>query len=160
MPIFNQVQSEFPDLEYAAQAIFALGSIAEMHNDFAGAIVYYEQIEKEYPYSNVIVASLVRNANDKLLLRNPQSALLYIQKAESTQRRVLNRFSVEDGELPAAKPYQKQDFNDHFDENILYLKGEALNQVERYDAAITNFQELINTFPKTELLDFANMGLG
>jgi len=160
VPIFEQVEKDYPNLEYAAQALFALGSISEMSNDYLGAISYYERIEREYPYSNVIVTSLVRHANDKLLLRNPQSAMLYIQKAETTQRKINNKFDVDKDSISNDKPYQKQDFNDNYNENIFYLKGEANNQIERYDAAISNFQEVLLFYPNSELLDFVNMGMG
>jgi len=159
IPYFTETEELFPTFDYAAQSLYALASISEMNNDFTGAIEYYEKIERKYPYSNVIVASLVRNANDKLLLRNPQSALLYIQKAESTHRRINNKFDSDDTTL-ITRPYQKQDFNDNYLENILYLKGEAYNQVERYDIAIANFDELKKTYPNSSLMDFVNMGLG
>jgi TolA-binding protein len=163
VPYFVETQKSFPDFEYAAQSLYALGSIDEMDKNYSGAIEHYEQIENEYPYSNVILAALIRNANDKLLLRNPQSALLYIQKAESTHNNIMERrdpLKDETNKNTNPKQYQKQDFNEHYGENILYLKGEAYNQIERYELAIVNFEEILRAYPKSELLDFVNMGIG
>ena len=153
IPHFAETQKSFPNLKYAAQSLYALGSIAEMDKNYEKAIGYYEQIEMDYPYSNVIIASLVRNANDRLLLRNPQAALLYIQRAENGYRRIATGDSV--GLL-----YEKQDFNDNYLENIEYLQGEAYNQIEQYDQAIKNFNEVVTSYPKSELMDFVNMGIG
>jgi tetratricopeptide (TPR) repeat protein len=164
IPYFVETQKNFPDFEYAAQSLYALGSIAEMNKEYASAIEYYEKIETEYPYSNVILAALVRNANDKLLLRNPHSALLYIQKTESTYHNIITKKretnTDETDNNTNTKQSQKQDFNDHYSENILYLKGEAYNQIERYDLAISHFEEVLRAYPKSELLDFVNMGIG
>jgi len=42
----------------------------------------------------------------------------------------------------------------------LYLKGEAFNQVENYEQAILSFELLVKAYPKSDLVDLANMGLG
>ncbi|MCL2038886.1 MAG: tetratricopeptide repeat protein [Bacteroidetes bacterium] len=153
IPYFTESQKNFPNYIYAAQSLYALGSIAEMDKDYEKAISYYNRIESEYPYSNVILASLIRNANDRLLLRNPQSALIYIQRAENIYRKIIMKDSV--GML-----YAKQDFNENYLENIEYLQGEAYNQVAQYDQAIKHFNEVVNSYPKSNLMDFVNMGIG
>ena len=150
---FTEAQKSFPNLVYAAQSLYGLGSIAEMDKDYDKAIIYYNRIENEYPYSNVILASLIRNANDKLLLRNPQAALLYIQRADNIYRRIVKKDSV--GVL-----YAKQDFNEGYLENVEYLQGEAYNQVGQYDQAIKYFNEIVHSYPKSDLMDFVNMGIG
>lgn len=152
IPFFDSTYKNYPDKLYAAQSIYALATIAEMDKDYNKAIKYYELLQNDYKYSNVIIASLIRNANDDLLVRNPQSALLNIQKAENAYQHIVAKDSI--GLL-----YSKQDFNEKYNENVLYLKGEALNQVKNYDQAILTFSELINTYPNTNLIDLANMGL-
>ena len=154
IPYFDSTYKNYPYKQYAAQSIFALGSIAEMDKDFEKAIKYYEQIQNDYKYSNVILASLVRHANDNLLLRNPQAALLSIQRAENVYNQYINNKDS------IGKLYAKQDFNANFKENVLYLKGEALNQVGNYEQAIIAFEELIRSYPKSYLVDLSNMGLG
>jgi len=148
-PFFDSTYLNYPNGIYAAQAIFALGSIEEMDKNFENAIKFYEQIQNNYRFSNVILAALVRNANCNLLLRNPQPALMNIQRAENTFQQINSRDSV-----------AKQDFNENFNENVLYLKGETFNQLENFDQAIQSFDQLIKTYPNSYLLDFANSGLG
>jgi TolA-binding protein len=153
IPYFDSTHKNNPHKQYAAQAIFALGSIAEMDKDYEKAIKYYEQIQSDYRFSNVILTSLVRNANCNLMLRTPQAALMSIQRAENAHQQILNRDSI--GRL-----YAKQDFNKNFNENVLYLKGEAFNQVENYEQAVLSFEQLIKNYPNSDLVDLANMGLG
>ena len=150
---FEDAQKNFPNSIYAPQSLYALGSIAEMDKEYDKAISHYNKIENEYPYSNVIIASLVRNANDRLLLRNPQSALLYIQRAENIYKRINANDSI--GML-----YAKQDFNEQYLENIEYLQGETYNQIGQYDQAIKHFEVITNSYPKSDLMDFVNMGIG
>ena len=153
IPYFSETQKNFPNLVYAAQSLYALGSIAEMDKDYEKAITYYNRIESEYPYSNVNIASLIRSANDRLILRNPQTAMLYIQRADNIYKRIAMRDSI--GLL-----YDKQDFNENYLENIDYLQGEAYNQIGQYDQAIKHFNEVVNSYPKSDLINFANMGIG
>ena len=153
IPFFEATHTNSPEGQYAAQAIFALGTIAEMDKDYEKAIRYYEQIQSNHRFSNVILAALVRHSNDNLLLRNPQAALISIQRAENIYQSIKNNDST-------GKLYAKQDFNENFAESVLYLKGEALNQVGNYEQAIRNFEDLIRLYPKSDLVDLANMGLG
>jgi TolA-binding protein len=144
--------------KYAAQSVYALGTIAEMDKEYSKAIGYYKLLQEEYPYSNASLASLIRNANDELLLREPQRALLLLQKVESIHQHIEMNDSI-------GKLYVQQDFIDAYTEDVMYLKGESFNQLGNYDQAIIILNDLVKYYAERNdrnglLLNDAYMGLG
>lgn len=149
----SETDDNLSNYEYAAQAIYALGVIAEMNSDLPLANKHWLMLDSHYRYSNVSVPSYLRYANDNLLLRNPKNAIMSLQKADNAMFHINEKDSI--GLL-----YRQQEFNANFKENSLYLKAEASNGLQQYSQSIPIFQELISSFPNSSLLPNAYMGIG
>ncbi len=153
IPYFETASKNFADGIYTPSSIYALGTIAEMNKDYNKAMGFYDMLYSDYRYSQVIVAAFLRNANDALLLRNPQAAMLSIERAENAMAHINAKDSI--GAL-----YAEQDYYDKSKENVIYLKGEALNQTNNFDQAIEIFDSFIKKYSQSELIDHVYMGLG
>lgn len=151
IPVFEQLVSEYPNGNFADDALFALGTIAEVNRQYPDAIKYYKDLQKKYPYRNTALQAYLREANNDILQRDAASALLALERAETIRR----ESAIDTLEKNI---YEKQSYNDNAQERIYYLRGEAYNLASNYDKAIESFQLLSNNYKDSKLKLHGVMG--
>ncbi len=75
--------TRFPQSSYADNALFLAGRIAVDHNNFAEAIKYFAQVEKEYPRSNKVVAAKFAKAMTYKKMNLPEFALRALKEVRA-----------------------------------------------------------------------------
>jgi tol-pal system protein YbgF len=150
---FERCYKDFSGGIYQAQSLYALGTIAEINNDYEKSIEYFTKIQDEFPYSSVVVVAMIRTANDALLLRNPQKALLHIYRAEQSVAHIQAQDSI-------GNKYMPQDYFENAAESIEYLKGEIYNQTANFDKTIAVLNNFATKYPNSKLKDYVYMALG
>ena len=152
-PIFSECFQKYPTKEFADDALFALGIIAEMNKSYDAAINYYNTISKKYPYCNNFIASRVREANNRLVNRDVTMAFVVIENAQNKLAHIRNQDSI--GLL-----YEKQSYAEHASEDLLYLQAEAFNHAGKFDEALIAFNSFLETFSESPLKNYARLGAG
>lgn len=152
-PIFESCYRTYPEGEYADESLFSLGLIAELNRDFEIAVNYFRTAATKYPFSNVFIASKIRESNNNLVLRRPAPALLSLEEAEKVYWKIKTNDSI-------AKVYQEQSYTGHAAEEILYLKGEAYNIAGKYTQAHSIFQSFLGSYSYSMLTNYARLGAG
>jgi len=150
---FQECYSQYPDGEFADDALFALGMSAEVSREYEVAIGYFKTIQKKYSFSNNVLISMLREVNDNLILRKPSSALITIENANVIVRHIQQKDSL--GLL-----YEKQSYFEKIPEELLYLRGEAYNQAENYEQAAAFFHGFLETFTSSYLTGYVRLGYG
>ncbi|MBV2167319.1 MAG: tetratricopeptide repeat protein [Bdellovibrio sp.] len=75
--------TRFPQSSYADNALFLAGRMAVDHNNFAEAIKYFAQVEKEYPRSNKVVAAKFAKAMTYKKMNLPEFALRTLKEVRA-----------------------------------------------------------------------------
>ncbi len=150
---FQECYSQYPNGEFADDALFALGMSSEVSREYDVAIGYFRTIEKKYPFSNTVLISMLREVNDNLILRKPSSALITIENANVIVRHIQQKDSL--GLL-----YKKQSYFEKIPEELLYLRGEAYNQSQNYEQAAAFFHGFLETFTSSYLTGYVRLGYG
>lgn len=153
LPALEQCYSEFPEMPLADDAVYLSGQIHEFLRNYAQAADFYERLRKEYPYSNLVVSSGIREANNRLILRQHGSAMLALENIQN----ILNKISAKNDEN---KRYPEQDNAANAREEILYLRGEALNIGGNYARALTIFDSFLETFYESKFKNYARLAAG
>jgi outer membrane assembly lipoprotein YfiO len=149
----QQCASVYPEGQLSDDAIFAYGQLYEQEGESEKAIAAFKRVRIEYPRTNVYVASLIREANNYLLLRKYPDALLVLERANFATQSILEQDSV-------GKSFEKQTNFDNPQEAILYLRGEASNLAGNYDQALMYFETFLNTFFGSALEHKSKLGAG
>lgn len=152
-PVFQECYREHPEGKYADDALFALGESAEINRRYEEAVKYFRLIGSDYPFSNSFVSSRIREANNKLTLREPNSALVTLKKAESTINHIFAADSI--GIL-----YEPQTYISSPAEDIMYLRGEAYNSAGNFDEALLIFNAFLNTYTDSPRENYVRLGAG
>lgn len=150
---FEKCYRLYPTFEYADDALFALGLLAEMGRNFEVAENYYNTVLKKYPFSNTAIISRIREINNRLVLRETAQAVASVATLEMAWGHIVARDSI-------GKMYETQSYTDKANEEILYLKAETNCQTERFPYAIDNYQELIRRYPESNLCGPSRLGIG
>ncbi len=150
---FQVCINNYPKGMYADDAMFALGLTSEIEGRYETALNYYTTLEKDYPYSNSVVPAKIRQVNNHLILREAQSALIGIERANILIKHIEAQDSI--GRL-----YEKQSYFDTAPEETLYLKGEAYNMLGNYDKALDAFYTFLDTFKLSGLVNYVRLGAG
>ncbi|MFA7626678.1 MAG: tetratricopeptide repeat protein, partial [Candidatus Kapaibacterium sp.] len=153
LPLFMSLTQKYPESEYSDDSYYYVGRIHEINRNHDSALYYYRQVTKKYPKGNVHLVSLIREANNNLMLRQPSSALITLERAETIATQISNNDSI-------AQTFEKQFFVENPFDRIRYLKGEAYNIGGNHIEAKNVFQEFINDFPNSEWINHARLGLG
>lgn len=151
-PCFEECYRVYPDGGYADDALFALGLSSEIKDNYDVAITYYNTLVKKYPYTNNYVSARIREANNYLILRDPTKAIFALDNAIN----VLDRIEKQTDDGPK---YEAQTNIDGAREEALYLKAEAYNLAENYTSAEQAYNEFIDKYPTSKILDYAEIGL-
>ncbi|MDD3124898.1 MAG: tetratricopeptide repeat protein [Candidatus Kapabacteria bacterium] len=152
-PKFEECYRDFPNGEYADDAIFALGLSAEINKNYEVACSYYKTLAKKYPYSNNYVSAKIREANNYLILRDPTNAIFAVDNATTVLERIKN--SSDDG-----KQYEVQTNVERAEEEATYLKAEAYNIAGKYSEAENQYLTFLEKYPDSDMIDYAEVGLG
>ncbi len=152
-PIFEDLVLRFPKSEYSDDALFALGQIAENNSNYEDAIVYYKKIRGEYPNSNSYISALIREANNNIILRNPSSATLLLERADAT----INGIDKNDSNYVK---YENQSYSNNSKEQILYLRGESANLSKNFKQASLFFKTFIETYKQSNLINLVKLAYG
>lgn len=75
--------SRFPQSSYADNALFLAGRMAVDNNNYAGAVKYFTQIEKDYPRSNKVVAAKFAKAMTYKKMNLPEFASRSLKEVRS-----------------------------------------------------------------------------
>ncbi|MES2764842.1 MAG: tetratricopeptide repeat protein [Bacteroidota bacterium] len=151
-PYFERAFKNYPDEKYADDAVFALGQIAELSNEPQRAVYYFKNVRTNYARRNTVVASLIREAQNNLILRDAGAALVSLSEASN----VLKTLSSED----SLKTYEAQSFTENAAEEVLYLQGEAYNLAGQFDRSLAVFKELLQQYPESRFKNQANLSAG
>ncbi|MBI5325494.1 MAG: tetratricopeptide repeat protein [Ignavibacteriae bacterium] len=152
-PIYSECFQKYPNEDYADDALYSLGLIAETNGRHEIASNYYNTIAKKYPYSNTFVASRIREANNKLILRNPSSSIVIIENVENKLSHIRDKDSI--GLL-----YEEQSFSELASEDIQYLRVEADNLSGNFDDAVVIAKSFLETFAQSRLTNYVRLGAG
>jgi len=126
----------------ADDALYFLGLIAEKKGEEENAIGYYKTLQRQYPYSNLYLASKIREASNYIVLRQDSQALLALDNAENTYQKVRKKDSL--GLL-----YEPQDYCEDFEERIKFLRAEALMVASRFEEAIGTYNCFLDEYPSS-----------
>jgi TolA-binding protein len=152
LPFFTSY-SKYPGKPFADDAIYSIGRIYEMISNYDSALVYFRMNSKNFPKSNTSIISLIREANNCLALRQPNSALLALEKAENS----LNHIALQDS---IGLKFEPQSFISDAREKLLYLKGESYNSLGNYSEAANVFSFFLETYGDSDLSDYVRLGYG
>jgi len=150
---FELCSKEYPEGQFADDALFALAQINENKQEYETAISLYKLIRTKYPKSNLYISTLIREANNHLMLRNYNSALLTLERAETIFISIANQDSV-------GIDYENQTYSENHRENITYLRGEANNQAGNYANALKYYVAFLETYYNSPLINHIRLGAG
>ncbi len=150
--LFNKMSLNYSESCFADDALYAAGELNDVANRPIEAIPFYRKIRENYARRNTISAALIREADDQLLLRNPQMALGLLEEAEYT----LNSSENDTTSIL----YERQDYNENSRENIGYLRGEALNAAGQYERSLNTFNIVLQQYPGSYLALQMKLGQG
>jgi len=149
----EQCAEIYPEGEFSDDAIYAYGQLYEQEFENEKAIAAFKKVRIEYPKTNVYIASLIREANNYLILRKYPDALLVLERANFAALSILEQDSV-------GMQYEKQTNFENPQEAILYLRGEASNLAGNYEQALMYFETFQNTFFGSPLEYKSKLGAG
>ncbi len=153
IPSFKQIITENPKSDLVTDAYFAIALVYERNQDYDSAIVNYNHIINEYPYSSAVLSSAIRSANNHILLRKPSRALFDLETASNIYNHIQMQDSI--GKLYAPQKYTKYSIDE-----ISYMKGEAYNIIGNYPQAISEMNAFIETYTDTKLRTYFLYGIG
>ncbi len=142
----------YPKSKYADESLYLLGVISEMKNEGEQAISFFKTLQRNYPRSNLILISLLRESNNYLKLGQDVQALVSLDLAESIYFRIQRKDSI--GVL-----YEKQDFIEDFLEKVDFMRGEAYTSSKRYNQAISQFESFIEKYPTSKYIFDAKLAV-
>ncbi len=140
---------KWPRERWSDDALFMLGQFDERLLQFDSAIVKYEATAEQYPSGNVSVAALIRAAQCYIIIRQPVEALAQLEKALTYYETWHTGAMWKPEELAPDSTENQQ---------IVFLRSEALNAAGKYEAALRGFDSLMLTWPHSELINRARLG--
>lgn len=150
---FVSAAINYPDGDYADEALYNIGRIYEINLKHDSAISYFRLNSRSYPFRNTYLSSLVAEASNLLSLRQPTSALLALNQAETLLDHIILKDSI-------SLQYEEQTSVDNIREIILYLKGESYNIAANYQEASNVFDFFLQTYADSEFIDLIRLGYG
>ncbi len=152
IPSFNQLISKLPKSHLVDDSYFAMALVYEKNMEYDSAITNYNIIINQYPYSNSVLSSAIRSANNYILSRRASRALFDLENATSIYGHIQANDSI-------GKLYEKQTYLNYTIDEISYLKGEAYNIVGNYDQAIAEMTAFLETYSDTKLRSYFLYGI-
>ncbi len=152
-PLFEECFRIYPEQEYADDALYLLGVSEEINRNFEIAINYYNTIAKKYPYRNTYMASRIREVNNKLILREPYTALDILENVKSTAVKISTQDSI-------GTMFEPQSYINNAEADLQYLSGEALNIAGKYEQALIEFKTFLDNYSNPELDEYVRLGSG
>jgi TolA-binding protein len=153
LPVFLSTVAENPESELSDDCYYYIGRIHEINRNHDSALYYFRLVTKNYPKGNVYLVSLIREANNNLMLRQPSSALIALDKAEVFASHIIAQDSV-------SETFNPQYFAENSLEKIRYLKGESYNIGGNHKEAVKVFESFINDYPNSTWINYARLGYG
>lgn len=151
-PIFEDCYRKYPDGSYADDALFALGLSAEINKQYEIALNYYRTLSKKYPNCNNYLASKIREANIHIILKDHISAILAIDNAEYFIENLKKSDTTN-------QKYEPQLNVENASEELLYIKAESYNLSGNMDKSIGYYNEFMQKYPNSPMINFAKLGL-
>lgn len=142
----------YPRSFFADESLFLLGIISELKGELENAINFYKTLQNNYPRSNLVLASILREVINYIALRQDVQALVAIDLARSIRYRIAVKDSI-------GKLYETQSFVEDIDEKIDFLTGEVLSTASRFEQSIAAFEEFIRKYPNSKFLIDAEIGI-
>lgn len=152
-PLFEEVMLRYPESDYADDALYSIGKIDEMREQFEEAITKFQKVRINYPYSNTYIASLIREANNNITLRRFEAATLNLERADAVLSNILKQDTI-------GLKYPAQTNAEFARQEILYLRGEAANLAGNYEEALGYFDTFLGTFENDDLVEYVRLGAG
>lgn len=150
---FASAAINYPDGDYADEALYNVGRIYEINMKHDSAISYFRLNSRTYPFRNTYLSSLVAEASNLLSLRQPTSSLLALNQAETLLDHIILKDSI-------SLQYEEQTSVHNIREIILYLKGESYNIAGNYQEASNVFDFFLQTYADSEFIDLIRLGYG
>lgn len=151
-PLFLECVKKYPDGKFTDDAIYALGQISEINRKYEEAIEYYTQIQKNYQFKNSYLSSLIREANNRLILRQPQAAIAALEKAKISLEHIDAKDSI-------GKLYEFQTNSENINEEIHYLSGEANILLGNFKNAELILKSFLETYQNSKLINSVRFSL-
>ncbi len=156
---FELCQLKYPKNPMADDALFALGLIAEQTQKNDDAVAYYKKVRTLYPERNNYLICLAREASNYLVLRNPSSAMIQLERAESAWEQIqLQENRSKDSTI--LYQYEKQSYIEEIPNLLLFLRAESSNLANNFAASISYYKNFIDRYLESPLLLNAKFGLG
>ncbi len=152
-PVFEECAASLKNGQYSDDAIYNMGKINELNRQYQAAVKYYRDSFLNYPYANTNVISLMRSANNLLVLRDAPGAITALEKAE----KIVNLIDARDS---AAAAYEPQTGLAACREGIIYLRGEAYNLAGNYPAALAELERFDSLYPSSSLGKYVKLAKG
>ncbi|MCX6155691.1 MAG: tetratricopeptide repeat protein [Candidatus Kapabacteria bacterium] len=151
--VFQECVKRFPEGNFADDALYALGQNSEINHKYEDAISFFSNISKNYYKTNSVIAARIREANNRIILRDAANAQVILESTEQIYDHLKSQDSI-------GKTFQIQTYSSQAGEEILYLKGEAYNQTGNYSKAVDQFKSFIETYYESPLKNYVRLGAG
>ncbi len=140
----TECQKLFPDHSLADDALYFRAQLAERELKSQQAGVLYAELLSRYQYSNTVLSSAIRAANVKVALKEPNAAIVFLDQAHNIVRRISQKDSI-------GLIYEKQVHSEASDQEIQFLRIEALTLSGQYQSSHNMAKEFIRIFPSSSL---------
>lgn len=152
--MYKKCYSRFPEHYLADDALFYDGLAAINNNDALSGIALFSKYKSNYPKRNNLVAANIREAQNRLRRRQAAMTLVILENAESARQQ------SETEELRQISGYELQTHAETASEEIVFLRGEALSQLQRFEDALSAYRQLLQMNPRSALSHQAHLGAG
>ncbi|MBK7985999.1 MAG: tetratricopeptide repeat protein [Ignavibacteria bacterium] len=151
---YKECYTQYPKNAIADDALFYDGLLQENSNEPVNALALFSKYRTDYSLRNNVVAASVREAQNRLKRRQSTLALVVLESAESARKNSINEESRE------LSGYEIQTNADNAGEEIVFLRGEAYNLLERYDDALLSYNQFLQDYPHSPVVHQARLGAG
>jgi TolA-binding protein len=151
--ILLNCQYNYPENSFADDALYLRAQLTEQIRQIPEASALYSELVRSYPRRNTIISSLIRSANGKIAVREPNAALSLLDQADNLMEHINNKDSI-------GLATQIQSNAANADQEILYLRAEALVQAGQFKQALGVYKDFLQRYTASPLRLQALLGAG
>ena len=170
---FRNLQSKFPNTEYADRSLFVVGWINFKESNFEAAVSNYRNVLKTYPnsslgpivyysigdaYFNMAKYDSAITSYQGVLIKYPNSNYVF-DAINGIQYSYVAKNQPEKA-IDLIDNFVNKNPGISFADQIYYKKGDIYYSEKKYDKAETSYKEFIAEFPKSKLIPDAYYWVG
>ncbi len=170
---FRNLQSKFPNTEYADRSLYVVGWINFKESNFEAAVSNYRNVLKTYPnsslgptvyysigdaYFNMAKYDSAITSYQNVLTKYPNSSYVF-DAINGIQYSYVAKNQPEKA-IELIDNFVNKNPGISFADQIYYKKGDIYYSEKKYDKAETSYKEFIAEFPKSKLIPEAYYWVG